>query len=113
MHGHKSSEEKIYPLYKPYPLSFGSEGNAYSLGDRDAPEGAPFYQAKDGVLEDFRDLIGDPTPAEFSAEPIPSNDNRSFRPLYLLQSLFAYRLDFLRRTLEELESAKPGATSSG
>ena len=106
MRGRKNVERKVYPRYQPYPVTWDSKNDAYSLDD--------ITDSRQTIVNDncemdghFDDLISDP---DFSgrsfAEPLPSNDEDRSRPLRLLQSLFADRLSFLQRALDELETAK-------
>jgi len=109
MRGGKNTVGKIYPKYQPYPLSFDSKEKNYFLEAPDDSE--PWLRLTRGngtkPSGDFHDLISDPISADwFATKPLTSNDERPLRPLRLLQSLFADRLSFLQRTLEELESAK-------
>jgi len=107
MRSRKNTVGKIYPKYQPYPVTWDLKEKAYS------PENASDLvhrrrEDKNGIIpQDFHDLIGEPTPPDWVAtKPLPSNDERAPRPLRLLQSLFADRLSFLQRALDELESAK-------
>lgn len=106
MHGQKNTRGKIYPKYQPYPLSWDFKGESYT--SENAADSRPrTSKANTTALEDFHDLVGDPAPPDwFTSKPLPSNDERGLRPLRLLQSLFADRLNFLQRALDELESAK-------
>ena len=107
MRGRKNVVGKIYPKYQPYPLSFDSKEKTYSRDTAESFETRSTNRSSIGPVEDFRDLIGEPTPPDWLAtEPLPSNDARPLRPLRLLQSLFADRLSFLQRALDELESSK-------
>lgn len=107
MRGRKNVVGKIYPKYQPYPLSFDSKEEIYSHDTADSSEPRLTNRSSVGPVEDFRDLIGEPTPPDWLAtKPLSSNDARPLRPLRLLQSLFADRLSFLQRALDELESAK-------
>jgi len=107
MRGQKNVVGKIYPKYQPYPLSFDSKEKTYSRDTTESFETRSPNRSSIGSVEDFRDLIGEPTPPDWLAtKPLSSNDARPLRPLRLLQSLFADRLSFLQRALDELESAK-------
>jgi len=106
MRSRKNTVGKIYPKYQPYPLSWGFEGEAYS-SESGADSQPRTSKGNTPTLEDFHDLIGEPTPPEFfQPEPTPPNDKGRLRPLRLLQSLFADRLSFLQRALDELECAR-------
>jgi hypothetical protein len=106
MLGRKNTVGKIYPKYQPYPLSWDFEGEAYSSeSGADSEPGRP--NGNHPVRENSHDLITDSSRLDWlPLKPIPSNDERPLRPLSLLHSLFADRLDLLQRALEELESAK-------
>jgi hypothetical protein len=107
MHGSKPSREKVYPTYRPYPVSSGSEGEVYSPSPWSESGKTPSQSGKEAPLQDFPDLISDPfSPEWLGARPVTSNDEKTFRPLHLLGSLFADRLDFLNRALDELQDAK-------
>jgi hypothetical protein len=107
MRGHKNVVGKIYPKYQPYPLSFDSDGATYSRQSPDDHEPLPDRPENVNPFEHFHDSRGEPLPPDwFATKPLPSNDERNLRPLHLLNSLFADRLDFLQRALDELESAK-------
>lgn len=96
MHGRKDVVGKIYPKYQPYPLSFDSEEETYSTKRLDNFEHQPGKAENANVFEDFHDVGGEPLPSDsFAPKPLPSNDEKSLRPLNLLHSLFADRLDFL------------------
>jgi len=107
MRGRKNTVGRIYPKYQPYPLSFDSKENTYSPETADDSVTLSNKGNDVRTLEGFHDLIGEPTPPEFfQPEPTPSNDKGRLRPLRLLQSLFADRLSFLQRALDELECAR-------
>jgi hypothetical protein len=107
MHGRKTVIGKIYPKYQPYPLTFDSEEATYSTQTPDDSEPQRGKPENFTSLEDFHGLGGEPLPSDwFATKPLPSNDENRLRPLHLLNSLFADRLDFLQRALDELESAK-------
>jgi len=107
MPGSRSSKEKVYPTYQPYPVSRDAERELYrSSGAEDAEAVHPPSPEPDSA-DDFTDLIGDPMPADlYPAKPIASNDKPGLRPLRLLQSLFADRVDLLQAALRELQDAK-------
>lgn len=106
MRGRKNTVGKIYPKYQPYPLSWDFESETYtSKNAADSEHGRP--NGNHPVRENSHDLITDSSPPDWlPPKPIPSNDTNGLRPLRLLHSLFADRLDFLQRALDELESAK-------
>jgi hypothetical protein len=106
MRGRKNTVGKIYPKYQPYPLSWDFKGEVYSSeSGADSEPGRP--NGNHPVRENSHGLITDAShPDWFSSKTIPSNDERPLRPLSLLHSLFADRLGFLQRALDELESAK-------
>ena len=107
MHGRKTVVGKIYPKYQPYPLSFDQQEATYSTHTSDDSEPRPSKPENANSLEHFHDIGGEPLPSDwFATKPLPSNDEKGLRPLHLLNSLFADRLDFLQRALDELESAK-------
>lgn len=107
MRGRKNVVGKIYPKYQPYPVTWDLKEKTYSPETADSPDTRSTKDSRPGTSEGFHDLIGDPAPPDwFTPKPLPSNDERSLRPLRLLQSLFADRLDFLQRALGELESAR-------
>jgi hypothetical protein len=98
--------EKVYPTYRPYPVTWGSERLDYpaETGERTGRQGTG--QAEADPFDGVPDLIGDPPAFEWHpCEPPRSNGGTTFRPLGLLQSLFADRLNFLERALDELEAA--------
>jgi len=107
MRVHKHTVGKIYPKYQPYPLTFDSRDSPY---DSDPPAHSRTEPANHGISEsseDLPDLTDDrPAPDWFDPESVPSNDEARLRPLRHLQSLFSDRIDFLRRALDDLESAK-------
>ena len=106
MPSRKSSKEKVYPTYQPYPVSWGSEHEAYEAPTPEQPRSSSSRPTHTDPFDDFPDLIGDPTPADsLPSKPISSNDEHGLRPLHLLQSLFADRLDFLQAALRELQDA--------
>lgn len=110
MHGRKWQRQvakRVYPTYEPYIASLDSEGDVYSQNSVDKSETPP-DKMKNPSFEDFPDLAGDPAPRDFFAQlgPRTSNHVRGFRPLLLLQSLFSDRIDFLHRSLEELDAAR-------
>lgn len=107
MRGRKSVVGKIYPKYQPYPLSIDSEKETYLTETSDDSEPRPSKPENVDTLEDYHNLGGEPLPSDwFATKPLTSNDEKGLRPLHLLNSLFADRLDFLQRALDELESAK-------
>jgi hypothetical protein len=64
-------------------------------------------QAKRDALHDFTELADDANPNDWlPSSPTTSNDESAFRPLHLLNSLFADRLNFLQRAMDELDAAK-------
>jgi len=99
--------ERVYPTYKPYPVSwdfrsqpYGEPGSENSRNHLPPPsEGDPFsgflHLAEQSSLRDWQD-----------GQPRDSIDEASFRPLRLLRSLFSDRLDLLNATLRELEVAR-------
>jgi len=106
MPNRKSSKEKVYPTYQPYPVSWGSEHETYKPPSADQPRSSSSQPTHTDPFDDFPDLIGDPTPADsLPSKPISSNEEPSLRPLRLLQSLFADRLDLLQAALRELQDA--------
>jgi len=107
MHGRKNSGEKFYPTYKPYPVSWDVQRGLYSEEPPNEPQTPPFRPTKKDPFEDFPDLAGDASSPDLSPpKPVISNEEQAFRPLRILQSLFADRLDFLQRALDELETSK-------
>ena len=107
MPSRKSSKEKVYPTYQPYPVSWGSEHEAYEAPTPEQPRSSSSRPTHTDPFDDFPDLIGDPTPADsLPSRPMISNEQAGLRPLRLLQSLFADRLDFLYAALRELEDAE-------
>jgi len=107
MHARKIwNDKRIYPKYEPYPVSWDLHGEDYSSKTEDGLKTGSQERTENKTLEDFSDLAGDASfPDWFQSRPITSNDERSFRPLHLLRTLFSDRLDFLHRALEELESS--------
>lgn len=102
-----SKWRKVYPTYQPYPVTWNSELDDYSGGSDDTPEKGSRDWAAPDVFQDLPDLTGDHSlPDWFGSRPTGSNDESAFRPLHLLQSLFADRLNFLQRALDELDTAK-------
>ena len=70
-----------------------SEGDIYSQNSSDNPETST-GGIKDSSFEDFPDLVEDPSPVDWPlSRPIASNEDRLFRPLRILQSLFSDRLE--------------------
>jgi len=107
MRGRKNTVGKIYPKYQPYPVTWDLKEKAYSPENAFDPAHRRREDKNSVIPRDFHDLIGEPTPPEFfQPEPTPSNDKGGLRPLRLLQSLFADRLSFLQRALDELDAAK-------
>jgi hypothetical protein len=107
MRSQKNLVGKIYPRYQPYPLSLDSEDEPYPTKNRNDPEHVEHNRENSGVPEDVHDPLGEPFPSDwFAAEPTSSNDESSFRPLRLLDSLFSDRMGFLQRALEELKAAR-------
>ncbi|MBN2331037.1 MAG: hypothetical protein JXC85_04415 [Candidatus Aenigmarchaeota archaeon] len=106
MRGRKNVVGEIYPKYVPYPTTWDlKEGTYSSENPADSRSSTP--NGKNASMQDFHELISDPDfPGRSSPESLPSNDESHLRPLRLLQSLFADRLDFLQRALDELEGAK-------
>lgn len=106
MSSRKPPKEKVYPTYQPYPVSWDSEHETYKPPSADQPRSSLPQPTNTDPFDDFPDLIGDPTPADWlPSKPITSNEQPGLRPLRLLQSLFADRLDFLHAALRELEDA--------
>ncbi len=92
-------------------MSQDSHHEAYSSEPSDTSETQPLRQVKNDVLQDFSDLAGHPSPPDWlQSRLISSNAERGFQPLHLLQSLFADRLNFLQRALDQLESAEQART---
>jgi hypothetical protein len=107
MHGRRPPREKIYPTYPPYPVSWDKRAESYSSDGAEHSEEKPSHVGEKLPSQDFPDLISDPfSPEWLGAGPATSNDEKTFRPLHLLRSLFADRLDFLNRALDELQDAK-------
>jgi len=107
MRGKKWWRKKIYSTYRPYPVSRDLNDESYSSEDEANSGNQTSGQKKTSVLQNFDDLIGDTGHFDrFPSEPMHSNAENSFRPYHLVQSLFADRLNFLQRALDELESAK-------
>jgi len=106
MRGRKNTVGKIYPKYEPYPVSWDLNEETYSAENLDNSHPGT-ANGKHATDEDFHNLIGEPDhPDWFPEKRLPSNDERSLRPLRLLQSLFADRLGFLQQALDELEADK-------
>ena len=107
MHGKKRTGQKIYDTYSPYPVSFDFKENGYCSEN---PENVRPHSTEGSIsdfLQDFDDSVFDHEPHNPSQQkPTPSNDERGMRPLRLLNSLFADRLNFLQNALDELEEAK-------
>ena len=102
----KPSRKNVYPTYQPYPVSWDSEHETYQAPTAEQARSSSSQPTHTDPLDDFPDLIGDPTPADWlPSKPITSNEQPGLRPLRLLQSLFADRLDFLYAALRELEDA--------
>jgi DNA repair exonuclease SbcCD ATPase subunit len=107
MRVHKHTVGKIYPKYQPYPLTFGSEDCHYASEPQEDSRSTPDNHRISESSDDLPDLTDDrPTPDWLYPESLPSNDAARLHPLRHLQSLFSDRLDFLQRTLDDLESAK-------
>lgn len=106
MRGRKNVVGKVYPKYQPYPTTWDLKNEPYSL-DHLSDSRPDNVSDNDDSIKDFHDLISDPDfPDHSLPEPLPSNDESHSRPLRLLQSLFADRLCFLQRALDELEGAR-------
>lgn len=102
----KPPKEKVYPTYQPYPVSWGSQDEAYNTPSAEEPRSASSQPTRTEPFDDLPDLIGDPAPLDWlPPKPITSNEGPGLRPLRLLQSLFADRLDFLQAALRELQEA--------
>jgi hypothetical protein len=107
MRVHKHAVGKIYPKYQPYPLTFGSEDSSYTSEPPEASGSPADNHRISESSDDLPDLTDDRrTPDWFYPESPSSNDAACLHPLRHLQSLFSDRLDFLQRTLDDLESAK-------
>jgi len=107
MRGGKDVQEKIYKTYKPYPVSLDADKVDYCQSDGNNEGDQSAGKDENDFINDFSELSGDPVPAElFLSKPITSNAENSFRPLRLLHSLYADRLNLLKKSLEELEEAK-------
>jgi len=106
MRSRKSPKEKIYPTYQPYPVSWASQHEIYNIPAADRPATSSSQITLTEPPDDFPDLIGDPAPPDcVLPKPLTSNEGPGLRPLHLLQSLFADRLDFLQTALRELQDA--------
>jgi hypothetical protein len=102
-----SKWRKFYPTYRPYPVTWDSQNHEYSHGPDATQETKSNERAERDALHDFRELAGDTNPTDWlPSRPTTSNDESAFRPLHLLQSLFADRLTFLQRAMDELDSAR-------
>jgi len=105
MRRQKAWKGKVYRTYRPYPVSERDGSRDYapegSADDNGTPDG-PFTHDS---FDDFSELAGDAGPLDWPLEE-PPRSNDSFRPLKMLQSLFADRLSFLQRAVEELEESK-------
>jgi hypothetical protein len=102
-----SKWRKFYPTYRPYPVTWDSSLDEYSQESNQTQEMKANEQAKRDALHDFTELAGDANPTDWlPSRPTASNDESAFRPLHLLQSLFADRLNFLQRAMDELDAAK-------
>ncbi|GAH50624.1 unnamed protein product, partial [marine sediment metagenome] len=103
----KPTEENAYPTYQPYPVTWRSRDQTYGLSDPDEVRTTPPEPDEPDAFPDSPDLVSDAYPAASNfAEPTSFNDKHTFRPLRLLHSLFADRLDFLHVALRELEDAR-------
>jgi len=102
----KPSKKNVHPTYQPYPVSWGSEHETYKPPSAKQPRTSSPQPSPTDPFDDFPDFIGDPTPVDsLPSKPTTSNEQPGLRPLRLLQSLFAGRLDFLYAALRELEDA--------
>jgi hypothetical protein len=95
-----------YPTYQPYPVSGDSDDEIYTDPFNESPGSSPkndlnMTRERPSVLADDSFL-----PEWFDSRPIVSIEEKSFRPLSLLQSLFSDRLSFLQRSLEEIEMSR-------
>jgi hypothetical protein len=98
--------DRLYPTYEPYPSSLDIEGERYSPRPSEKSENR-HDNIRNSSFEDFSDLPSDPClPEWFCSEPVASNEDRCFRPLRILQSLFSGRSNFLHRSLDELDAAR-------
>ena len=99
--------KKVYDIYERYPVSRDPRESIYSSQEEaisgEKPDGHP-----EGELLDGADFFDDPTPFGTLAPSgqAGSNDGHGLRPLRLLNSLFADRLDFLQRALEDPRAAR-------
>ncbi len=106
MRGRKNTVGKIYPKYQPYPLTWDLKEETYSAENLDGPHPG-IADGEHAADEDFHNLIGESDRSEWFQEGrLPSSDEKPFRPLRLLRSLFTDRLNFLQRALDELEADK-------
>lgn len=107
MRRRKIWNDKVYKTYRPYPVSLEDKERDYSSNGQTEPTNSFHDMVKLHNNERFLDCLDrshDDHP--MPSKSLPSNDERPLRPLRLLHSLFADRLGFLQRALDELESAK-------
>ena len=99
--------EKVYPTYRPYPVTGPDRGPDYLSGPEALEDGIRNSDADGPRSDGFFEALEDPLPeVPFSPSSGGSPPAGEFRPLAQLGSLFADRLDFLHRALEELEGAR-------
>ena len=110
MHERKSlhkkvwNDRRIYPTYEPYPVSWDTEQQLYSTeGGSEEVQGIN-HQVRDN--NEFNHALDTMSSGGFFSSSPDFPDERAFRPLKILNSLFSDRLDFLNRALEELENAR-------
>lgn len=107
MRGSKTVPEKVYPAYRPYPVTWGSDSPDYPAATEEGTRGLGSAHVEADARGPFLDLIGDPPARDwFPLEALPSNDGSAFCPLRLVRALFVDRLDFFWRSLDELGAAK-------
>lgn len=105
MRGRKNTVGRIYPKYQPYPLTWDLKEETYSVENLSDTNPSTSTHGSTSI-EDSHDIISDPDfPDRSLPELLPPNNEGNLRPLHLLRSLFADRLTFLQRALDELESA--------
>ena len=100
------SRKKPYRTYDRYPISADDRRQGYD-GSRSNQNPDPREPRGDDQPETRFDLAGDAGAVDFaSREPRDTDRKDHFKPLSLLRTLFADRLDLLRTSLDELERAE-------
>jgi len=99
--------ERLYPTYEPYPISWDTDLPGYRTAVSPQPRDTPGHESEASPFDDLPDFVRDAPPSDWQeSEPLLRDGDPAFRPLRLLRSLFADRLDLLNSALAELEGAR-------